>query len=153
MISIKTLDGGLVHFDGRLVMRSVYYDEEPELFYKYFADVEKETGLEMYVAVLVCTSGKPIWGAASYGEQFDTVMASDEELTKEEETELLDAFCDSNAAEVQNLELFVTKFILPDILSQCNAMNDNSEHVLDVCKVFPDVCKRMGFFLAPPLAE
>ncbi len=153
MISIKTLDGGLVPFDGHLVMRSVYYDEEPELFYKYFDSVEKETGLEMYVAVLVCTSGLPIWGAASYGEQFDTVMASDEELTKEEETELLDAFCDSNAAELQNLELFVTKFILPDILSQCDVMDDEGEHVLDVRTVFPAVCKQMGFFLAPPLAE
>ncbi len=153
MISIKTLDGELVQFDGKLMMKSLDADEEPELFYKYFESIEKETGLELYVAVLVYASGKPIWGVASYGEQFSVVMDTDEELTEKDESALLDAFCDSNATELQNLELFVTKFIIPDIVSLCDDLDDNEEHILDVRRMFPDICKAMGFFLAPPLAE
>ena len=150
MISFKTLDDEVVKFNGAMTVRLLEDDAEDDkdLFFKLFSGREKKENLELYVAALVCVGDKPIWGVASYGEQYDFMMtpAHGTTLTEEEQEEFLDDFNDFNAQELQNLEVYAKKVVIPTVMEHCEKLDNTQFHLLDIRKTFAQDCTYMGYY-------
>ena len=92
--------------------------------------------------MLICTGGKPIWGCASYGEQYDVVMGAG----MRRKDNLLDEFYAANDAELQQLEMIAKYVIMPQIIQLIETMQDDKMHIVDVRRMLPDECKIMGVY-------
>ena len=150
MISFKTLDGEIARFDGSMTVRLLEDDleKDADLFRKLFGGREEKEGLELYVAALVCAGDKPIWGVASYGEQYDYMMtpAPGTKLTKEEREEFWDDFNEFNAEELRSLEAYAKKIVIPAVMEYCQKLDNTQVHVIDIRKTFAQDCTNMGYF-------
>ena len=148
MISFKSLDDKLVKFDGNLSLKSLNLDDEPELFEKYFTSAGETTDWEVCVGVVVCVGDEPVWGVASYGEQYDRIMDTEDELNQKQKDVLMDEYYCANDAEMQHLEFFVHTVVMPQIIQLIDDMSDDKSHILDVRHLYADECNLLGFYIA-----
>ena len=149
MVSFVTLDGEVVKFDGDFTVKRVYDIDEDGMM-DYFATQVKEIGHELYVAMFICTGGKPIWGMASYGEDLKDMLATEdgETLTEDEKSEVFEMFNDANDAELDSLEDYAKAVVIPQFAEHLQNLDNTQINILDMRKAFFEDCIRWGYF--PP---
>ena len=174
MLSFVTLDGEAVRFDGNFtILTCDFMDEEDEKlrqYMDYFAERERNDGIELYVYAFVCTGGKPIWGVASYGEQWDTLTAHKEEPGDEGETFLdgeascddgfaadddvflTDEFYAANEFEKRDIEAYARQVVIPHMITCCQQLDDTQVNIVDFRKAFYLDCIQWGYY-HPDIAD